>query len=231
MARKVLIMGDTGTGKTTSIKFLNPEETVVICPDEKELPFRGWRNLYKTVLKQDGTLDPMLTNFYKQTDFKKIDAFLKFVSEKRPNIKNLIIDTITLAQIKSFMDNAKLKGFDKFTNMALEVYNMFKNIDTLREDLNVFVMAHVDREDLYGQTKTKFAVPGGKLIGEKIKPESMFTIVLETEIDFKDDKSTYYFVTQNNGSNSAKSPEGMFDRKIPNNLQYVVNAVEEYENE
>ena len=231
MARKILVLGETGTGKSHSIKFLNPQETVVVCPDEKELPFKGWKKNYITRYKEDENLDANETNFYKQTDFVKINNFISFISEKRLEIKNIVVDTITLAQIKSFMDHAKIKGFDKFTDMALEVYNMFKNIDGLREDLNVFVMAHTDREDLYGQTKTKFSVPGGKLIGEKIKPESMFTVVLETEIQFKEDSTTYQFVTQNNGMNSAKSPEGMFARKIPNNLQYVVDAIEKYENE
>ena len=231
MARKILILGETGTGKSHSEKYLNPSETVIICPDEKELPFKGWKMNYKTVLKADGSIDPNETNFYKQTDFKKIEKFLDHISNNRSNIKNIIIDTITLAQIKSFMDNAKIKGFDKFTDMALEVYNLFKKIDTLRDDLNVFVMAHTDREDLYGQTKTKFSVPGGKLIGEKIKPESMFTVVLETEVEIKDNKVNYYFVTQNNGSNSAKSPEGMFEQRIPNNLQYVLEKIEKYENE
>lgn len=231
MGRKILVEGETGTGKSHSFMYLNPQETVVISPDEKELPFKGWRKNYKTVLKEDGNIDPNETNFYKQTDFSKITKFLNYVSSNRSEIKYVIIDTITLAQIKSFMDHAKIRGFDKFTDMALEVYNLFKTIDSLREDLIVFVLAHTDREDLYGVTKTKFAVPGGKLIGEKIKPESMFTVVLETEIEFKDDKANYYFITQNNGMNSAKSPQGMFERRIPNNLQYVVDAIDKYENE
>lgn len=73
-------------------------------------------------------------------------------------------------------------------------------------------------------------VPGGKLLKDKIKVEGMFTIVLYTEVEMKDSKPSYFFLTQNNGKNSCKSPEGMFnDVRIPNDLKYVLQRIREYE--
>ena len=235
MARKCLIIGATGTGKTHSAKYLDPSSTVIICPDEKEPPFRGWRKNW-TIIKESATiaeisagLDNCRSIFY-TASFTEIRNLLNGCS-KRPQIKTVLIDTITHAQIKSFMDNAKVKGFDKFTDMAAEVYNLIKSIDKLRDDMNVVVLAHSDLVDHYGQIKTKFSVPGGKLIGEKIKVEGMFTIVLETDIEFEDNKPKYSFITQNTGTNMAKSPEGMFEEmKIENNLVTMLEAIEQYEN-
>jgi hypothetical protein len=235
MARKCLIIGASGTGKTYSARNLDPASTVIICPDEKELPFKGWRKTWTMVranASQDDikyALDNGAAVIY-TTDWGRISGILQGCSN-RPTIKNVLLDTVTFAQIKSFMDRAMIKGYDKFTEMAGEVFSLFKKIDTLRDDLNVFVMAHSDVEEQYGITRTKFSVPGGKLIGEKIKVEGMFTVVLETDVQFIDNKASYHFITQNTGTNTAKSPAGMFsDFRIDNDLAGIVKSIEDYEN-
>lgn len=236
MARKVLIIGASGTGKTYSARNLDPASTVIICPDEKELPFKGWKTKWNLV-KANATDEAISAALDKggalvyTTDWKRIKGVLKGCAN-RPQIQTVIIDTITFAQIQSFMDKAAIKGFDKFTEMAQEVFTLFKSLDKLRDDMNIFVMAHSDTEDQYGVIKTKFAVPGGKLIGEKVKVEGMFTVVLETGVQFNDGKASYHFVTQNNGQNVAKSPEEMFDgSKIENDLSEVIKCIDKYENE
>ena len=94
-------------------------------------------------------------------------------------------------------------------------------------------MAHVENNyDSDGILRTSFKVPGGKLIGEKIKVEGMFTTVLFTEVITEQDIPKYYFVTQNNGKNTCKSPKGMFsDIRIPNDMRYVIEKMEEYDND
>jgi hypothetical protein len=235
MARKVLIIGQTGTGKTWSAGTLDPASTIIICPDEKELPFRGWKQNW-TLVKAGATgeeigktLDKGASIIY-TTNWKEINGIM-IGCAKRAHIKTVILDTITFAQIQSFMDKATVTGYGKFTEMAAEVYNLMKKLDKLRDDLNVIIMAHSDTEDQYGIVKTKFAVPGGKLIGEKIKVEGMFTVVLETDVQFKDDGTTYHFITQNTGQNTAKSPAGMFEGlRIDNDLKAVLESIEAYEN-
>jgi hypothetical protein len=124
------------------------------------------------------------------------------------------------------------KGYEKFNDFAFDTYSIIKMIDGLREDLTVIVLAHVEENyDSEGQLRVSFMVPGGKLLKEKIKVDGMFTTVLYTEVTMKDDKPLYHFLTQNNGKNSCKSPEGMFDNyRIDNDYVKVIARIKEYEN-
>lgn len=231
-ANKVLILGDSGTGKTTSVSTLDPKETFIICPDEKELPFKGWKKNYKTSLSKNGKLDLQNTNFYQTTDVNVVKLLLQKISDEMPHIKVVLLDTITNLMISEYMGRIKEKGFEKFTDIALDTYSIFKMLNGLRDDLTVVIVSHTeDNYDSDGVLKTSFKVPGGKLIGQNIKVESMFTTVLYTEVVSKGDESEYYFLTQNNGKNTCKSPKGMFDDiRIPNDLSYVIKCIEEFEN-
>lgn len=232
MANKILVLGEPGTGKTSSLETLEPSSTFIICPDEKSLPFKGWKNNYQTIIKDTGKLDLQKTNFYKTTSPKTVMALLNTISNDMPHIKTAVVDTITSLQIAEFMDKLKEKGFEKFTEMAADTYSILKSIDKLRQDLTIIVMAHVENNyDSDGVLRTSFKVPGGKLIGQNIKVEGMFTIVLYTEVVMVAGEPKYYFVTQNNGKNTCKSPKGMFDDiRIQNDMKYVITKMEEYEN-
>lgn len=236
MANKILIQGPSGSGKTHAIRTLNPKETFIICPDEKSLPFKGWKSMYKTVYFDNGEKDMGKTNFYKQTDPMKILGVLQLISQERTEIKVAIIDTITHMMISDFMQTIASRGaggdvFSKYTDMSKRVYDIFKIIDGLRDDLTVIVISHTEETDLGGTIKSEFKVPGGKLLKEKIHPASMFTVVLETMVERTPEGETkYWLLTQNNGYSEAKSPEGMFpELKIPNDYKYVLECIDKYE--
>jgi len=228
MARKLLILGESGTGKTYSARNLDPKTTFIICPDKKELPFRGWRSNYKEEYNASGKLDISKSNLFNSDNPTLIEAALEFISKNRPDIKTVLIDTISLMMVNDFMSQALIKGYDKYTSLALNTYNVFKKIDTLRPDLTVIVFAHVEKDN---EGQVDIFIPGGKLIKEKARPVAMFTIVLETYVDFKEGKTSYLFMTQNNGKNVAKSPAGMFPSfLIDNDLKEVIDCIEKYEN-
>jgi hypothetical protein len=130
-----------------------------------------------------------------------------------------------------YMSKAKEKGYEKFLDLALDVFNLIKMIDSLREDLTVFILGHVQSSyDTDGTLRTEFKVIGGKLIGEKIEVEGMFTNVLYTEVIMKEGKPEYYFLTQNNGKNTCKSALGLFsDLRIPNDFKYVLEEIKKYD--
>lgn len=231
MANKLLILGHPGTGKTSSARALDPKSTFIICPDEKALPFRGWKKNYKTSYDSEGKLDLANTNLFHTTNANAVKQLLKLISDNKPETKVVLIDTITSLMISEVMKRMGEKGFDKFNDFALDVYSIIKMIDGLRKDLTVIVVAHVEENyDAEGVLRVSFMVPGGKLLKEKIKVDGMFTTVLYTEVEMKDNKPAYYFLTQNNGKNSCKTPEGMFDEmRVPNDLNVILNRIREYE--
>lgn len=229
MANKLLVTGYSGTGKTYSLGTLDPKETFIICPDEKAPPFRGWKKNYIMKNKQ-GFFDPSTCNYLKTTDWNKIKGAMSFVSKNRPDIKTVVIDTITYAMIGEFMEKAKTVGFAKFTEMGDNVYKTLKSIDGLREDLTVVVMAHTEVKTFNGVDRTVFGVPGGKLVQDVVKPEGMFLYILETIVEKKGNEISYGFMTQNNTTNMAKSPDGMFEGPIiPNDMKAVLEAIRKYE--
>jgi len=230
MANKILVLGKSGTGKTYALRTLDPKTTFIICPDEKNPPFRGWRKNYK-MLNEEGKFHPGTCNYYKTTKWDAIQSSMRFISEKRPDIKTIVLDTITYAMIGEFMEKAAMTGFKKFTEMGANVYQTLKMIDGLRDDLTVIVMAHTDTDTFNGVDSSSFGVPGGKLVKDVVKPEGMFMITLETLVEKNGEQVDYYFMTQNNTTNMAKSPVEMFSgAKIPNDMGAVIEAINKYEN-
>ncbi len=229
MANKILLVGRSGSGKSYSLRTLNPKETFIICPDEKNPPFEGWRKNY--IMQVGGKFDPATCNYYKVTDWTKIRNVLTFISGKRPEIKVVVLDTITYAMIAEFMAKAKVTGYTKFTEMGANVYETLKMIDGLRDDLTVIVAAHTDYEEINGASKSKFGVPGGKLVQDVVKPEGMFAITLETLVEKSGEDVKYYFMVSNDTTNMAKVPAGIFtSTKIDNDMKVVLDAITKYEN-
>jgi len=229
MANKILVTGYSGTGKTYSLATLDPKETFIICPDEKAPPFRGWKKNYLMV-DETGKFNPNTCNYLKTTNWEKIRAAMAFVIKNRADIKTIVIDTITYAMIGEFMDKAKTVGFAKFTEMGDNVYKTLKSIDTLREELNVIVMAHTEVKSFNGVDRTVFGVPGGKLVQDVVKPEGMFSIILETVVEKKGEEISYGFMTQNNTTNMAKSPADMFGAQIvPNDMAAILESIRKFE--
>lgn len=214
MAEIILVLGPSGTGKTHSIKDLEPAKTVVINADQKPLPWKGFMKEYNQEKK----------NLTATRDYDKIRAILKDINDNRPEITTVVIDTLYYIIMEEYMSKAKVMGFDKYTDMGLHVWNLIHYIKSLREDLNVIITSHTDVEDFH----RVFSTPG-KLVKEKIKPEGLSTVVLETQVDYAGGKASFNFMTQHEGAGFAKAPEGMFPSKlIPNNLKYVLACVRAY---
>jgi len=227
MANKILILAESGSGKTYAQRTLDPKSTFYINADQKSLSFKGWRKNYVQVDKPDGKLDLAKSNLYSTKNPQTVQAVLKAISDTRPEIKVGVVDTLSLLMVHSFMSKAKQTGYGKFTDMALDVYNLIDSIDGLRDDLTVVFTAHIEKND---QGDVDIAIPGGKLLKDKAKIAAMFTIVLGMEVQYNKEDNKYFFKTMTEGSDVYKSPFGMFpSRLIDNDMKKVIEYIQKYE--
>ena len=223
MASKLIgIVGATGTGKSTSVKHLNPKETYIINVAKKELPLKGAEKLYNLEAK----------NYKEVDDANEITRLLKTISDKAPHIKNIIIEDSNYIMGFNMLARATEVGFTKFTIMAKDMVELFREARRLRDDLKVFYFTHPETIEDGGEIVGYKIKTAGKLIDNQIVLEGLLTVCLYTHVEeSKDGTATYNFVTNRFKKYPAKSPDGMFaDIKIPNNLQQVVNSIDEYYN-
>lgn len=219
MSNVSLIIGESGTGKSTSIRNLKPEETFIINVIDKPLPFRGYRKKY-TPMSPDWTTG----NYYSTDNHQKIIKAASFISSKRPDIKNIIIDDFQFVMVNEFMRRGMEKGFDKFTEIGIHSWEVLNALKNLRDDIDCFILTHSSMDES-GKMNIKTI---GKLLSEKYSPETAVSMMLQTEVQ----NGAYFFITQGDARHIAKSPMGMFeDAWIPNDLAFVKEKMTEYYNE
>ena len=211
-----LIIGKSGTGKSRSIINLPADKTGVINVNGKPLPFRGWKANYKAMNKEGGN---MLVLKNDPEDYQRICNGIGYINK---NFTVGIIDDFQYVMANEFMRRAKETGFQKFTDIGCHAWEIVHLLSS--SPIHWFVLSHSETSDA-GETKAKTI---GKLLDDKICLEGMFSMVLNTVVE----DGKFYFETQNNGQNTSKSPEGMFDSvRIPNDLEYVISHINKYEGE
>ena len=209
MGIPVLILGESGCGKSTSIRNVSPEECFIVQPIRKMLPFR---NDFKQMTKDGGQI--------KVTDnvsmiIKMIDGAVKL------DKKMIIIDDFQYVMANEFMRRSKEKSYDKFNDIGFNAWSVINHAQSVESDIRVYFMSHTET-DMNGKTKIKTI---GKMLDEKITLEGLFTIVLGATVS----DGKYEFTTQNGGSDTLKSPMGMFEEMhIDNDLQMIDETIKEY---
>lgn len=217
MSNCVLIIGESGTGKSSSIEHLDPKETFIISALNKMLPFRGAKSNYTPVTGWDDKEN----NSFVSDDWERVIKMIRVVDKERPDIKVLVVDDLQYVLCREFLDRSSEKGYDKYAEMAKHYWQIIMTAISSRDDLTVFFLSHSDL-DAQGKSRVKTI---GKMLDEKITVEGLFNVVLHSDVD----SGRYYFVTQNTGNTTAKSPKGMFDGlEIENNLALVHEAMINY---
>ena len=199
MGLPVLILGESGTGKSASMRNFKHGELAIANVARKPLPFKG--------------------NF-ETIDSDSYREIKKFLSETKA--QSIVIDDVQYLMANEFMRRATERGYDKFTEIAQNMWDLVQFvINDLPKTTVVYFMAHIDR-DQNGNEKIKTI---GKLLDEKITVEGMFTIVLKTNVT----DGVYSFLTQNSGHDTVKSPIGLFNSyAIENDLKYVDEKIRNY---
>lgn len=210
----IAIMGESGAGKTTSARTLEPKSTYYIDCDKKGLAWKGWKNQYNADNK----------NFFAGRDLEQINAIIQGISQKRKDITTIIIDTLNTCMVDREVKSMNEKGYDKWIDLTQFVWNVCETASQLRDDITVVIMFHSEtiRDDL-GYTFTRIKTNGRKL--EKVVLESLFSTVL---LASRNASGEYIFETKAKNS-TAKAPMGAFEtEEIPNDLNFVLEALKEY---
>lgn len=225
MANLIAIVGSSGTGKSSSIRNLDSTQTFIINVASKPLPFKGWRSKYSIWNKDNPT-----GNYINTSNVQTIGQILNYINTKRPEIKNVIIEDSQYLMGFEYMDRAQEKGFQKFTDIAQKFYSVLKAAIMMRDDLNVVLTCHSENIGTADEPQLKIKTLG-KMIDNSITVEGLFTYVFFTDIrKGEDDKPEYVFQTHSDGTTTAKSPMGCFEEDyIPNDLEYVLEKIAEYD--
>lgn len=206
-------MGESGAGKTTSMRNLSPETTFYVDADKKGLNWKGWKEQYSLDKK----------NYMSTSDSKTIKNLLNKTNTEQTQIKTIIIDTLNGIMIDEEFARMKEKNYDKWQDLAYSIYDIINYANTLRDDLTVIFVMHSQTErDETGFCFTRAKTSGKKL--DKIVVESKFsTVLLAKCVDGK-----YIFETKNNNS-TVKTPLGAFEEEtIENDIVKVLEALKDY---
>ena len=199
MGTAVLVIGESGSGKSASLRNFEPNEVAIFNVSEKPLPFRKKLPIVNT------------------SDMRAI------TEEIKRNTRNCyVVDDAGLAMTFYLFARVNDKGYEKFTNLAKQFYDLVQaSINCTSDDTITYFMMHTERSDDGSRIKAKTT---GKMIDSQLTLESLFSIVLYCMTDGK----RHYFITQSDGVTTAKSPMDMFDLEIDNDLKAVDTAIREY---
>lgn len=197
MGIPVMILGESGSGKSTSMRNFEPDEVGIFNVASKPLPFR------KKLKKIDGAT------------YERIFKILSAAQSKR-----YVIDDSQYLMAFEMFDKAKIKGYEKFTDMALNFKNLIDFVvKNTPPDCIVYFLHHTQKTELGVKAKTV-----GKMLDDQLTVEGLFSIVLRTKCQ----NGKYSFVTQTDGTDTTKSPMDMFEREIDNDLKLVDETIRTY---
>ena len=227
-----MVIAESGYGKSTAIcpseelgiKGLNPEETFIINVSCKDLPARGWKKLYKHINGKDLSSG----NYVETNNGLDIAGLITILNEKKPEVKNIVIDDFQYIMGDYYMDKAKTPGFGKFEDIGYFIGQIFKAISKFKG--NVIVLTHPEEVQTPDGRITYRSKTAGKMVSQYTTPEGKFDIILygHQDYDIKSKKAIKQFVTNLNGIYPAKSAPGMLPLYMVNDLGLVVELVNKY---
>lgn len=221
MGNIVVIVGKSGSGKSTSMRTLNPNKSVIVNCLAKPLPFRGSKELFSIDKK----------NLYETTSYENITRLIQHIDKNRPEIDTVVVDDAGYIMNVELFERASEKGYDKFSIIAQHMYFVLNTARAARPDLNVVLFFHQEDSIVDGmRVERKIKLPG-KMIEERFNPVELCTVLAFTNVEFhKDEDEEYSFIVRKTPEYEiAKSPMGMFDtHRIPNDLASMLDRINNY---
>ena len=197
----ILIMGGSGTGKSTSLRNLPADETAIINVTNKAMPFRN-------------------KNGIKIVNCNNYEQMIKAILSTKKRI--IVVDDSSYMMTFENFEKANNKGYDKFTNMAKNYYDLIKSAISCDDEKIVYVITHEEIDDVNQLYRPKTI---GKMLSNQLVIEGLFSIVLRSLYK----NGEYIFQTQNDGTSVCKSPMDLFEQKeMPNDLLEIDKLIREY---
>ena len=229
MANTICLAGLSNSGKSTSMRYLDPESTFIVSCTNKQLQIPGFRKKYPKVSIVDNKLTG---NWLVSSSYSQIEKVLAAVSKTRPEIRTIVIDDMNYLLSAETFSNALVKGYEKFAVLAKNYYDLIEHCQGLREDLMVVFISHVenygtDIDPMYRIWTT------GKMLTSQINLDGLFSYILYSErvVDDTSGEVIYRFKTRTDGNDTCRSVQGCFEEKyIEPNLKYVVDTINKFEN-
>ncbi len=229
MSNIIGLVGLSNSGKSTSLKYLNPEETFIISCTNKQLQIPGFRKKYPKISVDNGKL---YGNWLVSNNYEQITKIMKVVSKTRPEIKVICLDDCNYLLSNETFQNALVKGYEKFSVMSKNYYDLIQTCQGLRDDLTVVFISHIenfgtDIDPEYRMWTT------GKMLTNQINLDGLFSYIIYAEryIDDNGDEVKYRFKTRTDGNDTCRSVAGCFeDKYIEPNMKLVIDTINEFEN-
>ena len=225
-AETIAIVGESGTGKSTSLRNLNPETTFIISTTGKPLPFRAWKKKYIPIKIEGKNVSG---NYYVSSKWDQILKILQIIDKMMPHIKQVIIDDFQYVLSYEFVDRASEVGYTKFSELAQHAMEILRYSEKMREDCKMIFLTH--SENVGDNVNPKYVIKTvGKLLSEKVTLEGLFTYIFFTKVNEGDSgRMEYKLITNNDGSCVAKTSLGMFeDLEIDNDLDEIIKVIDAY---
>ena len=229
MSNIVCLAGLSNSGKSTSLKYLNPEETFIISCTNKQLQIPGFRKKYPKAEVVEGKL---IGNWLVSQSYPTITKIMQALSKSRKEIKTIIVDDANYLLSKETFDNALTKGYEKFSVMSKNYYELIQTCQELRDDLTVVFISHIENcgTDLDPEYRLWTT---GKMLTTQINLDGLFSYILYAERYIPDGETEvqYRFKTRTDGNDTCRTVAGCFeDKYIEPNMQLVLDTINQFEN-
>lgn len=227
MSQIIGLGGFSGSGKSSSLQYLNPKETFIISCTPKQLSIPGFRRNYKK-LTQDNDKN-YVGNWYFSNEFAKVMNIMNVVNVKLPEIKVLAIDDSNYLLSQEVMSRSAEKGYDKHIDFAKHYYDLILKAMTLRDDLIVIFISHIVNDGNDYDPKYKLFTTG-KMLDRSVNIDGLFNYLLYAEKIVNDEEVTYKFRTKSLGPDTCRSTAGCFsDLYIEPNMKMVIDTINKFE--
>ena len=222
------LAGFSGSGKSTSLKYLTPESTFIISCTNKQLQIPGFRKKYPKAKIENTKL---VGNWLISNNYANIEKIMKIISNTRPEIKTIVIDDANYLLSNETFATALDKGYTKFSVMAKNYYDLLMMCQSLRDGLTVVFICHIENAGTEENPMYKIWTTG-KMLSQQVNLDGLFSYLIYSE-RYKDDESDeikYRFKTRTDGNDTCRTVSGCFeDKYIEPNMKLVIDTINKFE--